>query len=252
MNHWPLSHPAFEKLTFWSRPGSCRQPWWLTLPLSTQPLHTAPGSSFPFSPSSAPSVLPKNLHCGQCRAHKELWGNSSPPSSIVSTKQGQLGVSAFSASLVSFFYPNCSSFSSAASVQRETRVPCDGDKPIKRHSTHKLSQSLTSCPSMANSGQANSKKEPLNACIRPVKCEFCLDCSTVNAQCLLPSGGRNLGIHKMYQWPEDTSSAWSCPAWPAENKNPAVSALLTRDSEQTKPLDSKDRIFVVFLFVTTR
>lgn len=59
--------------------------------------------------------------------------------------------------------------------------PVMGTKPDKRLSTHKLSQSLTICPSMAGSGQAKNKKEPLNTCIGAVKCEFCLDCSTLSA-----------------------------------------------------------------------
>lgn len=59
--------------------------------------------------------------------------------------------------------------------------PVMGTKPDKRLSTHKLSKSLMSCPSMSDSGQANNKKEPLSTCIRAVKCEYCSDCSTLNA-----------------------------------------------------------------------
>lgn len=263
MNHWPpshfLLHPAFEK---W-----CNSHFGAGL----VPADGCDGSRFlwALSPSTQPLADPYLLipalhpECGQkvstaASATHTRNGEVSPvlPAALcVSTKQGQLGVSAFSASLVSFFYPNSSSFSSAGSVAlyKERHVyPVMGTKPDKRHSTHKLSQSLTSCPSMADSGQANNKKELLNACIRPVKCEFGLDCSTLNAQCLLLSGGRNMGIQRMYQWPEDSSSPWFPPAWPAEKKNPAVSALLTGDSEQKKPFDSKDWILVAFLCTTTR
>lgn len=49
-----------------------------------------------------------------------------PPALFVSTEQGQLVLSVFTANSVSFFYPNCSSFSltDCRPVQRETCLPC--------------------------------------------------------------------------------------------------------------------------------
>lgn len=122
MNHWPPSHfllyPAFEK---WCKShfGAGLVPadecdgshflWGLSP--STQPL-AAPSI---FSLSSASSMLPKNLHCSQCHAHKGWWGDSSPPSSIICFQQtgaawsvsfqGQLGVLFLSKLLIFIISP---------------------------------------------------------------------------------------------------------------------------------------------------
>lgn len=128
MNHWPpshfLLHPAFER---WCNSHSgaglvpadgCDGFLWGLSP-STQPL-------------AAPSLFLPALHPSCCQkistaASATRTGNGEvtpalPAALFVSTKQGQLGVSAFTASLVSFSYPNCSSSSSALSpcTKRDT------------------------------------------------------------------------------------------------------------------------------------
>lgn len=151
MNHRPPSHfsfhPAFEK---WcnSHFGAGLVPadgcdgsgflWGLSP--STQPL-AAPSL---FLPALHPMWCQKNLQCSQCHGHKEWRGDSSAPSRIICLHQTgaarsvsfhcQLGVLFLSKLLIFFTSPQL-----CHPVQRETRVPRDGDK-TRQKAQHKRAE----------------------------------------------------------------------------------------------------------------
>lgn len=124
-------------------------------------------------------VLAEKPHNSWCSTPREERGDSSCPTSIICpTKQGQLVLSVFVASSVSF-YPNCSSFSWTDSValyrkrkracllwmlcnalsRNKLRTKTETDK--KKHTQ---AEPTFNCPSMANSMRANYIKEPVCMC----------------------------------------------------------------------------------------